>query len=74
MEGQIAQPVEFSYAIMAKKGVVFAVNYAAGISAAAYGLNFTLGQREVIVGLICSGLAMLRNAVKTKWPDKFNWL
>ena len=66
------QPI-FSYATMVKKGVVFAINYIAGY-AAVYGFDFTPDQKIVLAGLICSGLSMLRNKVKMKWPDKFRFL
>lgn len=67
------QPVQFSYAVMVKKGVVFAVNYAAGY-AAVYGFDFTPEQKVILAGLICSGLAMLRNKLKMAYSKQLGWL
>lgn len=67
-------PKPFSYAVMAKKGIVFAVNYAGTWAAVHYGFTLSPEQEAVLVGLIGSALASLRNKLKMAYPDKFGWL
>lgn len=63
----------FSWAIMAKKGVVYAVNLAAGYLAV-YGVDLGPKEKAALVLLASSGLAMLRNTLKNRYPDTFGWL
>ena len=71
----------FSYAIMAKKGAVYAATYTVTTVAgylAAQGVDVTPGQKAALIGVLagCLGaaLTMLKNKAKMKWPDKLSWL
>jgi len=69
-----APDVEFSCAVMAKKGIVYAVNTLAGWLIAHYGFALSADQEAALIIGICSGLTMLRNFLKIKYPAKFSWL
>jgi len=67
-----AAPV-FSYAVMAKKGVVFIVN-ALAAWATVYNVDMT-PEMKTGLGLVIGGLlAMARNKMKMVWPEYFSWL
>lgn len=71
----------FSYAIMAKKGAVYAATYTITIVAGyltAQGVEVTPDQKAaliaVLAGCLGAALTMLKNKAKMKWPDKLSWL
>ena len=71
----------YSYAIMAKKGAVYAATYVITIAAGyltAQGVEVTPEQKLALIGVLagCIGtaLTMLKNKAKMKWPEKFSWL
>jgi NADPH:quinone reductase-like Zn-dependent oxidoreductase len=75
------QTIQFSIAKNVKKGVVHVATYAVSLGTAwlaAKGFTLTPEQQNVLVlgltGAIGTGLTMLRNWVKVKWPQNFGWL
>jgi len=73
---------EWLFSIALKKGVVslaklivsYCVAHGINIVATIGGMPIDTTSEAVITALINSGLTMLRNWLKIKWPTKFGWL
>lgn len=75
------EAIKFSIARNIKKGVVHVATYAVSMGAAwlaAQGFALTADQQAVLVlaltGAIGTGLTMLRNWLKIRWPGISGWL
>ena len=74
--------IEFSYRLMAKKGVMYAAKFASGwliahgiaVSVSIYGFTVDTANETSLTALFSSLLAMGCNWLKVKYPDKFGWL
>lgn len=75
------EAIKFSLVKNVKKGVTYVATAAVSAGAAwlaARGFTLTPDQQSVLIlalsGAIGTGLTMLRNALKVKWPELFGWL
>ena len=75
------EAIEFSLVKNVKKGVVYVATAAVSAGAAwlaAKGFTLTPEQQSVLIlalsGAIGTGLTMVRNWMKVRWPGTFGWL
>lgn len=73
--------IKFSIVKNVKKGVIYVSTYAVGLGSAwlaARGFDLTPDQQAVaitvVAGAIGTGLTMVRNWLKVRWPERFGWL
>ena len=59
---------------LAKLVVSWAMAHGVAVSATVNGLAIDTSNEAVMTAVINSGLTILRNWLKTKWPEKFDWL